>query len=129
MLLNRSLFVVILSWQLHLSTLQFTLRFERTVDVITLSCHDDSLASNIDVERNESIRFYVNRTVGVRDGPADLEDREVNLERAGSGATFLINRAIEGYYSCGTENPQVGGEAQLLICEFLCIYRRSCNST
>ena len=106
----RDRIVAILSWQLHLSTQQFTLNFQRTVDVITLRCRDDSLAIDVNVM---SILFYLNRTDGQ---VTDLEGREIHLTKSGPNATFVIDRELEGYYSCGM-NDHVGSRAISLICK------------
>lgn len=108
------LIVAILSWQLHLSTQQFTLSFQRTVDVITLRCRDDSLAIDVNVEGNRSILFYLNRTDGQ---VTDLEGREIQLRKNGPNVTFVIDRELEGYYSCGMNDPHVGSRAISLICK------------
>ena len=94
---RRLLLLAILTWH---STEQLRLTFERSVNVITLFCSEGGLQINLMV--NTSVRFYLNRTVV---GAMTSLETHVTLEltQSGTGASFLINPNLEGYYSCGTQ--------------------------
>jgi hypothetical protein len=104
-MLRRVLLLAVLTWH---STEQFRLVFERSVNVINLNCLDEA-GQAINLVVNTSVRFYLNRTDGIQS----------ILMRSGTGATFVINPALEGDYSCGTEDSLVTlSQPEPLIGEF-----------
>ena len=105
--------VLMLSFELHSSATAeqpYILLFRRNSrdDVVFLMCRDSATFLDINVEVNTNIQFYLNLTVGVRIGPAILEERisPAVLTRSGTAAHFTISRELNGFYSCGTSETQ-----------------------
>ena len=87
-------------------------------DTITLKCRDE--VSRRFLQINETIRYWLNRTNSVRatdDFETDLRMRlgsrlilANDVASSENTATFIINRELEGRYTCGKvieENNQV----------------------
>ena len=88
----------------------------RTRDNIGLQCANVTRFNYINVERNNGVRFWLNRTVGIRRTPeTDLETLS-RVTRTGNVARFTITPELEGHYSCGVDGR---GESNstLLICK------------
>ena len=118
------LFLAIILIFVSLSEQQpYTLEFRRVGDVIILQCKDNNTNQLLQVSTDSTVRFWVNRTEGIR--PAgfepDLGERtEVGLIRGDRDATFLLTPDLEGYFSCGIQpmsGPVVESRPILLICK------------
>ena len=103
---------------------QYALSFHRSGSTVILMCHNESSGSNIDVEMDSSIDFFVNRSRGDRidDQPTSLSvllsRMARRLERIGRAASFQMTPELEGYYSCGTRTTE-SFPIPLLVCKFI----------
>ena len=101
----------------------YELIFDRSGDTITLKCRDIHSGEFQQVEFNESITFWVNRTEGVRIGEADLRERTDLYGNRITGVNFIfrIRPMLEGLYSCGIRQTNGGGvfesDVKSLICK------------
>lgn len=103
---------------------QYTITFQRSGSTVILMCRNESSGSDVDVEMDSSIDFFVNRTDGVRidDQPSSLSEllsrMARRLVRIGRTATFQMTPKLEGYYSCGTRTTE-SLQRPLLVCKFV----------
>ena len=95
-------YVVVFSAQLSIQQTYSTILDGRTVDVIVLRCRNDTTATDVDLETNAGVLFFIYNTVEATTGMRVLDEiLGVALIRSGINARFRITRDIEGYYSCG----------------------------
>ena len=105
--------------------LQFT-RSLTGLDEITLRCRNEENDQLLPVLNNDSTRFWINRTTGIRPGDFRLESNVGPwvIKRA-TNVTFFMTPDLEAYYSCGVDMSSSGGtviestEAIPLLCEFI----------
>lgn len=91
-------------------------------DTITFKCQKMPSGELINIERNQSITFWLNRTRGIRNGEANLRERNDLPGKVVRGETFTfqITPELEGLYSCGRigdAGNTVESEVNYFICK------------
>ena len=91
-------------------------------DTITLQCREMTSGEFINIERNQSITFWLNLTQGDRNGEANLRMRNDLPDKFvhSMNFTFRITPELEGLYSCGRigdAGNTVESEVKYFICK------------